>query len=311
MKEVTVKAEGLVRRFGDFVAVDRVSFEVCGGEIFGFLGSNGAGKSTTIRMLCGLLRPSEGKAWVKGFDVYSQAEQIKQNVGYMSQRFSLYDELTVEENVEFFGGIYGVEDEGRKQAVLRRMGLQEMRRTPVHLLPGGWKQRLALGCAVLHKPPILFLDEPTSGVDPLARRDFWQLIYELAGEGRTIFVTTHYMDEAEYCHRLALMHAGRIILEGTPENLGRDSISGTYLYLETSDTMGALSLLSAKPAFPEVAVQGRGLRLCVENRHEAESKLREVLEEAGVQVIQLEVTDPGIEDVFVSQIKKYEEQTAK
>ncbi len=218
----SVRVENLVKKFDDFVAVDHVTFNVEKGEIFGFLGSNGAGKSTTIRMLCGLLRPSGGKAWVGGFDVFSQSEKIKQNIGYMSQKFSLYDELTVEENIDFFSNIYSTPRGSLrqlKQEILEMAGLEERRNTMTRLLPRGWKQRLALGCAVLHQPPILFLDEPTSGVDPIARRQFWELIYQLSERGQTIFVTTHYMDEAEYCHRLALMHEGRIIALDTPEAL--------------------------------------------------------------------------------------------
>ncbi len=218
----SLQVENLVKTFDDFVAVDHVTFNVEKGEIFGFLGSNGAGKSTTIRMLCGLLRPSGGNAWVRGFDVYSQSEEIKQNIGYMSQKFSLYDELTVEENIDFFSDIYSTPRGSRqqlKQEILEMAGLEERRNTMTRLLPGGWKQRLALGCAVLHSPPILFLDEPTSGVDPIARRQFWELIYQLSERGQTIFVTTHYMDEAEYCHRLALMHEGRIIGLDTPKAL--------------------------------------------------------------------------------------------
>ncbi len=220
--QLSVQVENLMKRFGDFVAVDHITFKVEKGEIFGFLGSNGAGKSTTIRMLCGLLRPSGGSAWVEGFDVFTQSEDIKQNIGYMSQRFSLYDELTVEENIDFFSGIYGTPRgslQQLKQETLEMAGLEKQRKTMTHLLPGGWKQRLALGCAILHRPPILFLDEPTSGVDPIARRQFWELIYQLSERGHTIFVTTHYMDEAEYCHRLALMHEGRIVALDTPRAL--------------------------------------------------------------------------------------------
>ena len=220
--EPAVVTENLVKRFGDFVAVDHVTCTVERGEIFGFLGPNGAGKSTTIRILCGLLRPTEGAAWVGGLDVRTDAEEIRQNIGYMSQKFSLYDDLTVEENIDFFSGIYGVPAElarERKEYVLRMAGLKARQGTMTRLLPGGWKQRLALGCAVLHQPPILFLDEPTSGVDPIARRAFWDLIYELAAAGQTIFVTTHYMQEAEYCHRLALMHQGKVIAMGPPGEL--------------------------------------------------------------------------------------------
>ncbi|RPJ87221.1 MAG: ABC transporter ATP-binding protein [Acidobacteria bacterium] len=217
-----VEIENLVKKFGTFVAVDNVSLDVRRGEIFGFLGPNGAGKSTTIRILCGLLRPTSGRAMVGGFDVYTQAEDVRQTIGYMSQRFSLYDDLRVGENIDFFSGVYGVPNgqrEKRKREILHLAGLGEREQMLTGLLPGGWKQRLALGCAIVHEPPILFLDEPTSGVDPIARRNFWDLIYDLSLRGQTVFVTTHYMDEAEYCHRLALMYRGRIIAEGTPDQL--------------------------------------------------------------------------------------------
>ncbi len=217
-----VEVENLVKRFGDFVAVDKISMRVRRGEIFGFLGPNGAGKSTAIRILCGLLRPTSGSARVGGYDVALEPETVRQNIGYMSQKFSLYDDLTVEENLDFFGGVYGVPEDRRRERedyVLRMAGLEDKRTTMTRLLAGGWKQRLALGCAILHEPPILFLDEPTSGVDPIARRQFWDLIYQLSENGHTIFVTTHYMDEAEYCHRLALMYRGRVIALDTPAAL--------------------------------------------------------------------------------------------
>ena len=217
-----VEVRSLVKRFNSFVAVDRVTLDVARGEIFGFLGPNGAGKSTTIRILCGLLAPTEGSARVHGFDVATQPEQIKQSIGYMSQKFSLYDDLTVEENLEFFSGVYGVSRNVRplrKAYALKMAGLEGEEHTMTRLLAGGWKQRLALGCAILHQPPILFLDEPTSGVDPIARRQFWDLIYAMAESGTTVFVSTHYMEEAEYCHRLALMYKGRTIALGTPAEL--------------------------------------------------------------------------------------------
>jgi ABC-2 type transport system ATP-binding protein len=204
------------------VAVDHVTLTVERGEIFGFLGPNGAGKSTTIRIFCGLLKPTSGEALVGGLSVNTDAESIKQNIGYMSQKFSLYDDLTVEENLDFYAGIYSVPKmmrAERKDDVLRMAGLEEKRNTMTHLLSGGWKQRLALGCAILHKPPIVFLDEPTSGVDPIARRTFWDLIYQLSAAGHTVFVSTHYMDEAEYCHRLAFMYRGAMIALDTPETL--------------------------------------------------------------------------------------------
>jgi ABC-2 type transport system ATP-binding protein len=220
-----VEVEDLTRRFGTFVAVDHVSFRVERGEIFGFLGPNGAGKSTTIRILCGLLAPTSGRARVAGFDVGTEPEQVKQRIGYMSQKFSLYDDLTVEENLGFFSGIYGVPRERqpeRIRAALLTAGLDARRSEMTRNLAGGWKQRLALGCALLHEPPIVFLDEPTSGVDPLARREFWSLIHRLAEAGHTIFVTTHYMDEAEQCDRLALMYRGQLIALEAPETLRRE-----------------------------------------------------------------------------------------
>jgi ABC-2 type transport system ATP-binding protein len=230
MSQETVVIRDLVKRFGSFVAVDRVSLSVSKGEIFGFLGPNGAGKSTTIRVLCGLLSPTTGSASVASFDVATQAESIRRNIGYMSQKFSLYDDLTVEENIEFFTGIYGVPRDRRaerKRYVLEMAGIEERRSTLTRTLSGGWKQRLALGCAILHEPAVLFLDEPTSGVDPIARRSFWDLIYDLSRAGHTIFVSTHYMDEAEYCHRLAFMYSGRMIALGTPAELKRENAVST------------------------------------------------------------------------------------
>ena len=218
-RENAVDVERLVKRFGDFTAVDNVSLTVSKGEVFGFLGPNGAGKSTAIRILCGLLAPTSGIAKVNGFDVASEPERVKSSIGYMSQKFSLYDDLTVEENLNFFCGAYGVPKdrrEERKQYALAMAGLTEKRPVMTRLLAGGWKQRLALGAAILHDPPVLFLDEPTSGVDPIARRTFWDLIDQLSQAGRTIFVTTHYMDEAEYCHRLALLYKGRAIAMDSP-----------------------------------------------------------------------------------------------
>ncbi|MBS1860000.1 MAG: ABC transporter ATP-binding protein, partial [Acidobacteria bacterium] len=235
-----VEIQDLVKRFGGFVAVDRVSLTVSKGEIFGFLGPNGAGKSTTIRMLCGLLTPTSGSASVNGLDVATQPEEIRRSIGYMSQKFSLYDDLTVEENIDFFSGIYGVPPERRperKSYVLEMANLTERRGTLTQTLSGGWKQRLALGCAILHEPPVLFLDEPTSGVDPLARAAFWRLIHDLAAAGHTIFVSTHYMDEAEYCHRLALMYRGKVIALGPPAELKGGLTTHRLFNLEASDPL--------------------------------------------------------------------------
>ena len=224
MSEYSVTIENLSKRFGDFIAVDKVTLNVSKGEIFGFLGPNGAGKSTTIRILCGLLAPSSGSATVAGFDVASDSESVRKHIGYMSQRFSLYDDLTVGENIDFFSGVYGVAREhraDRKSYAIEMADLSGSENLMTRTLPGGIKQRLALGCAILHKPPILFLDEPTSGVDPIARRSFWDLIYQLSEAGQTVFVTTHYMDEAEYCHRLALMYKAKVIALGSPADLKR------------------------------------------------------------------------------------------
>jgi len=304
-----VSMQDLTKRFGDFVAVDRVSVDVAQGEIFGFLGPNGAGKSTTIRILCGLLSPSSGKATVAGFDVASESEEIKRNIGYMSQKFSLYDDLTVEENIEFFGGVYGVSSEAlpaRRDYVLKMAGLEEKRNTMTRLLAGGWKQRLALGCAILHEPPILFLDEPTSGVDPIARRSFWELIYQLSSAGHTIFVTTHYMDEAEYCHRLALMHGGKIVALGSPEDLKKSIGEGRLLNLESSDLLGSMSALEGKKNILDVAVFGGGLHVKVRDPAAAIPEIRDALHAAGIDVRALDQIAPSMEDVFVSLIEQEE-----
>jgi ABC-2 type transport system ATP-binding protein len=302
----------LVKRFGDFVAVDRVSLEVKQGEIFGFLGPNGAGKSTTIRILCGLLTPTSGSATVGGFDVATQSEEIKRSIGYMSQKFSLYDDLSVDENIEFFGGVYGVTPEdmpARREYVLKMAGLEDKCTTMTRLLAGGWKQRLALGCAILHDPPILFLDEPTSGVDPIARRSFWDLIYQLSAAGRTIFVTTHYMDEAEYCHRIALMYRGKTIALGSPDELKASLGEGHLLSLETSDLLGSMTALQGRPGIADVAVFGGGLHVTVERDEAAIPEIRAALGAAGIEVTSLKSITPSMEDVFVSLIE-HEEKTA-
>src|SRR5690242_18881482 len=310
LRENAVEIRDLVKRFGDFVAVDHVSLSVARGEIFGFLGPNGAGKSTAIRMLCGLLRPTSGSATVGGLDLNTQAEAIKARIGYMSQKFSLYDDLTVEENIDFFSGIYGVargRREERKLYVLRMAGIEERRTSLTRLLSGGWKQRLALGCAILHEPPILFLDEPTSGVDPIARRSFWELIYQLSGSGHTIFVTTHYMDEAEYCHRIALMYNGRTIALGSPEELKNSLGQGHLLMLETPKLLDSMTLLQGREGILDVAVFGGGLHVKVENDEAAIPRIRAALDQAGIQIGSLEPITPSMEDVFVSLIEKEEE----
>ena len=237
-RNISVKAQDLTRKFGNFTAVDSISFEVYDGEIFGFLGANGAGKTTTIRMLCGLLLPTSGTATVEEYDIYKQPDEIKKIIGYMSQKFSLYEDLTVSENIEFFGGIYGLDNSSLETArtmALEKYGLQDLRDRMTRDLPVGWKQRLALACSTLHEPKILFLDEPTGGVDPVSRREFWQIIYDFAERGTTVFVTTHYMDEAEYCNRLSIMHAGRIIAIGMPGELkkkyNKSSVEDVFIHL--------------------------------------------------------------------------------
>jgi ABC-2 type transport system ATP-binding protein len=308
-----VEVANLVKRFGDFVAVDNVTLAVQKGEIFGFLGPNGAGKSTTIRILCGLLAPTSGVAKVGGFDVASEPERVRQNIGYMSQKFSLYDDLTVEENIDFFAGIYGVPEErraARKSYALRMAGLEERRDAMTRLLAGGWKQRLALGCAILHEPPILFLDEPTSGVDPIARRAFWDLIYELSSAGHTVFVTTHYMDEAEYCHRLALMHRGRVIALGPPGALKGELRSRRLLRLDSSDPLEAMRAVEGLPGVLDVAVFGAGLHVAVEDPEAAVGPIRGALAARRIEVRRLEAIDPSMEDVFVSLIETEERKAA-
>ena len=308
-----VETHDLVKRFDSFVAVDHVNLEVHRGEIFGFLGPNGAGKSTTIRILCGLLQPTSGTAMVGGLDVATQSEEVKHHIGYMSQKFSLYDDLTVEENIDFFAGIYGVPKEQRaerKDFVLRMAGIEERRTSLTRLLSGGWKQRLALGCAILHEPPILFLDEPTSGVDPIARRTFWELIYQLSGAGHTVFVSTHYMDEAEYCHRLALMYRGKVIALGTPAELKRSLASHYLLRLEASDLVGSMKILEKLPRVHDVAVFGGGLHITAEEGERAMPQIRSALEQAGITVSVLEPIEPSMEDVFVAMIEAEERKAA-
>jgi ABC-2 type transport system ATP-binding protein len=310
-QQPAVIIKNLVKRFGDFVAVDHISLEVKRGEIFGFLGPNGAGKSTTIRILCGLLSPSEGEAWVGGWDVRKDSDSLRQHIGYMSQKFSLYDDLTVEQNLDFFSGVYGVtgaRKEARKAFALKMAGLEDKKGTLTRLLAGGWKQRLALGCAILHEPPILFLDEPTSGVDPIARREFWSLIYALSAAGHTIFVSTHYMDEAEYCHRLALMYRGRIIALDEPDRLHHLLDNFTLFQLDSSDPLESMNLISRLPEVLGVAVFGSGLHVAAENAEAAHSLITKTLEQHRIQIRRLEPILPSMEDVFVALIEEEEKR---
>jgi ABC-2 type transport system ATP-binding protein len=303
-KAVIVK--DLERRFGSFVAVNRISFAVAKGEIFGFLGPNGAGKSTTIRMLCGILAPSGGEGTVAGFDIRTEAEKIKAHIGYMSQKFSLYEDLTVEENIDFYSGIYCLTPEKkqeRKEWVIEMAGLQEHRHSRTAILAGGWKQRLALGCAILHEPPIIFLDEPTSGVDPISRRRFWDLIYELAGRGVTVFVTTHYMDEAEYCDRIALIYRGELIAIGSPEVLKTELMPEEVLEVLCQRPQDAMGEIERVPGVKEVALFGKGLHVVAEDGEATAAMVRSLLKERGYEIARVEKIVPSLEDVFVSLIE--------
>jgi ABC-2 type transport system ATP-binding protein len=305
-KRSAVAVQDLERRFGSFVAVDRVSFEVAEGEIFGFLGPNGAGKSTTIRMLCGILAPTGGSGTVGGFDIRTQPERIKENIGYMSQRFSLYEDLTVEENIDFYSGIYRIPAEKkrpRKEWAIEMAGLGEHRNSRTSILSGGWKQRLALGCAILHEPRIIFLDEPTSGVDPISRRQFWDLIYEMADRDVTVFVTTHYMEEAEYCDRLGLIYRGELIATGTPSELKTELMTDDVLELSCERPEAAMGLIEQLPAVKDAALFGKGLHLVAENGREAAALVRRLLAQQGFQVHRVEEIVPSLEDVFVSLIE--------
>jgi ABC-2 type transport system ATP-binding protein len=306
--EIIVEVQSLAKQFGAFTAVAGISFAVRRGEIFGFLGPNGAGKSTTIRMLCGLLAPSSGSGRVAGFDIEHEAERIKTRIGYMSQKFSLYDELTVEENIDFYSGIYRLTRDKkieRKEWVLTMAGLREHRHARTADLSGGWKQRLALGCAVLHEPPILFLDEPTSGVDPNSRRQFWDLIYELSGQGVTVFVTTHYMEESEYCDRLGVIYRGELIALGAPRELKTRHMQEAVIEIECERPNDAMELVERLPEIKEAALFGKGLHAVTRDTNAAPAirAVQSALASAGFNTTKVESIIPTLEDVFVSLIE--------
>jgi ABC-2 type transport system ATP-binding protein len=304
--ETAIEVRDLEMSFGGFRAVAGVSFTVRRGEIFGLLGPNGAGKSTTIRMLCGLLVPTGGSGRVAGLDIVRDTERIRARIGYMSQRFSLYDELTVEENIDFFSGIYRLprdRREARKAWVLEMAGLREHRRSRTAELPGGWKQRLALGCAVLHEPPILFLDEPTSGVDPNSRRRFWDLIHGLAAGGVTVLVTTHYMEEAEYCDRLGVVYRGELAALGTPAELKAGLMREPVVGVECARPQDALAVVEALPSVREAALHGGGLHAVARDAEAALREIRAALAAAGIRAGRVGRVTPSLEDVFVSLIE--------
>ena len=296
----------LTKQFDGFTAVDQVSFTVRRGEIFGFLGPNGAGKTTTIRMLLGLIAPTAGRATVLGFDVVRQTAQVQQRIGYMSQRFSLYDDLTVAENLNFFGGAYGVRGARlarRKEAILEMAGLMGRESELAKNLSGGWRQRLALGCAILHEPEMIFLDEPTAGVDPISRREFWELLYALSDEGRTIFVTSHYLDEMEHCTNLSLIHNGRIIVQGSPSGLKENIMRGQVLEVDCDHPDIAISVLRELELFEEIALYGTLLHVIGASIETHKAVISRALQEKGIKVRNMDIIAPSLEDVFIASVR--------
>ncbi len=306
MSEIAIEVKNLTKKFGSFTAVDNVSFTVEKGEIFGFLGANGAGKSTTIRMLCGLLSSTSGVAKVAGYDINKEPEKVKANIGYMSQKFSLYDDLTVEENIEFFGGIYRLSEEKiieREKWALEISGLTGKEKRLTRDLPGGWKQRLALGCALLHEPKIVFLDEPTGGVDPISRRNFWELINSLSEHNITVFVTTHYLDEAEYCNDIMLIQSGRIIAGGSPKELKTNYLTSPIAQVECSDPLLALELLENHDWLNEISMFGIYLHANLKNEKQGIKNIEKILKQNNIDIIKINRITPSLEDVFIHLIE--------
>jgi ABC-2 type transport system ATP-binding protein len=301
-ESVAIEARHLTRRFGAFVAVDDVSFEVKAGEVFGFLGSNGAGKSTTIRMLCGLLKPTSGTAIVGGIDVGQDPEGVKRRIGYMSQKFSLYEKLTVDQNITFFGGIYGLSAArlaARRDFVLDMAGLRGREATLTGALSAGWRQRLALGCAILHEPPIVFLDEPTGGVDPLSRRQFWRLIDDLSQRRVAVLVTTHYLDEAEHCHRIAIIQAGRLAAHGTVSELKGMFASRPILEIRTLEAVDAMRALDAMPDVEKTSIFGTAVHAVLNSPDITPESITKRLSQQGIDVTSCSRVEPSLEDVFL------------
>ena len=307
MANAAISVEHLSRRFGDFVAVDDVSFDVRQGEIFGFLGANGAGKSTTIRMLCGLLRPTSGTATVGGIDVSKDPEAVKLRIGYMSQKFSLYEALTVDQNIRFFGGIYGLEGpryQERRRFALDMAGLVGRESTLTRDLAGGWRQRLALGCAILHQPPIVFLDEPTGGVDPVSRRQFWRLIDQLSQSGTTVLVTTHYLDEAEHCHRIAVMNVGKLAAIGTTTELKNVFAERPIVEIQAPNAVDAMRVLDSLPDIEKTSLFGTAVHAVARRRGLTPASVKAELEARGVRVTHAEQVEPSLEDVFLDVVER-------
>jgi ABC-2 type transport system ATP-binding protein len=312
-RDAVIAVDALTRRFGDFTAVDAVSFDVLRGEVFGFLGSNGAGKSTTIRMLCGLLTPTSGRATVGGIDVGRDPEGVKRRIGYMSQRFSLYELLTVDQNIRFYGGLYGLDRarlESRRRFVLDLAGLAGREGQRAGSLAGGWRQRLALGCALLHEPPIVFLDEPTGGVDPVSRRDFWRLIDDLARAGTTVLVTTHYLDEAERCDRVAMMHAGTLAALGTTTELKSAFATRPIVEVRAADPVAAMSRLDELPWVERTSLFGTAVHAVLSDAGRTSADLGAALAEVGVTATDIGPVAPSLEDVFLDVVDRVERSRA-
>lgn len=299
----SIEVNNLTKKFGKFISVDNISFNVKEGEIFGFLGANGAGKSTTIRMLCGILEPTSGDALVGGYSIMKEADNVKTKIGYMSQRFSLYDDLSVEENINFFGGVYGLEGrvlKERKRWVTKIANLTNQESLLTGSLPGGIKQRLALGTAVIHNPKIVFLDEPTSGVDPISRRNFWDLINELSANGTTVFVTTHYLEEAEFCNNIILINAGKLIAEGNPKTFKTDYLKGDILEIECGNPIKAMEILEHSEFIDEISIFGNTLHLFVNEKYSGKQNLKNLLTvKNNIEIKRADKIIPTLEDVFI------------
>lgn len=311
---IAVCVRDLEKRFGDFTAVNKINFEVQEGEIFGFLGPNGAGKSTTIRMLCGILGPSSGSGRVGGYDIIKEQHKIKEHIGYMSQRFSLYDDLTVKENIDFYSGIYKIPQKERRQRLeetVRTAGLEGMESFLTAKLAGGWKQRLALGCALLHKPRIIFLDEPTSGVDPITRANFWGVIKQLSAQGVTVFITTHYMDEAENCDRMVLIYRGTIIAMGTPQEMKTKLMKNEVLEISIADSQDWLTRIKKIEGVKEAALFGAAIHTVVYDSSQAVPAIEESLRKENAGGFTVKKILPSLEDVFVSLIENYDTDSKK
>lgn len=309
-----IEVTGLTKKFGHFIAVNQLTFAVARGEIFGFLGPNGAGKTTTIRMLLGLLTPTAGTARVAGFDVTHESERMRQKIGYMSQKFSLYNDLTVEENLNFYGGVYGLRGQRlreRKKYIIGMAGLEGRERELTRNLSGGWKQRLALGAAIIHQPEAIFLDEPTAGVDPLSRRAFWELIYELAEGGTTILVTTHYMDEAEHCRNLVFIQRGNLVAHGSPAEIKANKMPGQVIEIDCSDAGPAVRLLRELDLFEEVALYGSLIHVVADHSPEHLAVIRQTLTGHGLTITSMEPITPSLEDVFIASARQAEKEVGR